>query len=86
MSEKTPEITEAEARLLDELADLKANDPEGYAAVLEDLTVENDAGVDPEKAHADWLLEALSSKRQQEGPIMDLLNQAWASEAEKNQQ
>ena len=88
MSEQMPEITEAEARLLDELADLHENDPAGYRALVEGASVRGEAEVDPTAAHADWLLETLSgaSKRQQEGPVIDLLNQAWASEAEKNQQ
>jgi len=82
VSEQMPEITEAEARVLDELVDLRESDPEGYRALVDE------ASPDPEKAHADWLLETLSgaSKRQQEGAVIDLLNQAWASEAEKNQQ
>jgi len=88
VSEQMPQrITEEEARVLDELADLRGNYPEAYAAVLEDLggSVDADAGADPEKAHADLLLEAIGSKREQQGPVIDLMNQAWASEAEKNQ-
>jgi len=88
VSEQMPEITEAEVRVLDELAEMRESDPEGYAAVLEDLTTgEVEASPDPEKAHAEWILETLSgARRQQEGPVIDLLNQAWASEAEADQQ
>ena len=86
MSEQFEHLDEADLVLIDELADLKANDPEGYAAVLEDLSgATDDAAPDPEKAHADLLLEAIGSKREQQGPVIDLMNQAWASEAEKNQ-
>jgi hypothetical protein len=87
MSEHLEHLDETDLALIGELADLKANDPEGYAAVLEDLGGA-EVGADPEKAHADWLLEAIGSKREQEGAVMDLMSEAWASsaEAEKNQQ
>ena len=84
MSEHLEHLDETDLVLIDELADLKANDPEGYAAVLEDLTTgEVEASPDPEKAHAEWILETLSgaSKRQQEGPLFSALNEAWRQAA-----
>ena len=81
MSEKTPEITEAEARLLDELADLHESDPAGYRALVEGASVRGEAEVDPEKAHAEWILEALADKRQQEDPLFLAFQEAWRQAA-----
>ena len=82
-------MTEEEARILEDLAEMRESDPEGFAALVGDLG-DDEPEEDPARAHAEWLLEifdARASERDRE--LGELLNRAYqqqrASEAEDDQ-
>ncbi len=70
-----PEITEEETRILEELAQMRENDPEGYEALVGDRGPESE---DPALAHAEWLAEAIAKSSEQNKQFAELLGRAWA--------
>jgi hypothetical protein len=74
-----------EVRVLDELAQMRAEDPEGYRAVMDDLRQGADEGTpseaDPARAHAEHLLDVLRGSAETRDPLHDLLARAHAEAA-----
>ncbi len=83
MSKDGPRLTAEEAKILNELAEMRTSDPEGYAAVMQD-TARGAQDADPARAHGEWLLGRLADDDWQRGEIMDLMNRAWRQAAEEN--
>ena len=84
------EITQEEARILEDLAEMRESDPEGYEALIGDLGADaSGAEEDPARAHAEQLLEMLSAGNQErDKQLFEVLNAAYqqrASEAEDSQ-
>ncbi len=78
MSEDTRyTMTEEEARLLEELAELYETDRPAYEALIGGSEAEQD----PALAHAEQLADWLTKNNEQSRQIAELFNRAWASEA-----
>ena len=70
-----------EADLLDELTQMRVEDPEGYRAMMADLR--DDSEADPARAHGQAILDQISAARNAD-PIGDLFRQAWKEAAAKD--
>ncbi len=82
MSEQMPEITEEEARILEELAELEESDPEGYEALIADFGTD-EPEADPARAHAEQLLQIFDANNQeQDKELAELLGRAFRGLAE----
>jgi hypothetical protein len=86
VSEQMPEITAEEARVLEELDQLRQDDPEGYAAMIGDLEpseATDPATASPRLAHAEEILGMLDAGMQgRDEQLADLFNAAWRQAAE----
>jgi hypothetical protein len=82
MSEQMPEITDEDARVLEELVELAETDPEGYQALIGDLGGQDD----PARAHAEELLQMLTTRSNEERQFTELLNAAYRQRAEEGNQ
>ena len=86
MSEQ--EFTSEELQALEDLAEMRESDPEGFAALVGDLG-DDEPEEDPARAHAEQLLEMLSAGNQErDKQLFEVLNRAYqqrASEAEDGQ-
>jgi hypothetical protein len=78
-----PEITAEEAQVLEELDEIRQDDPEGYAAMIADLEPETDpASASPELAHGEEILMILDAGMQErDEQLADLFNRAWRQAA-----
>jgi hypothetical protein len=80
---REPEITEEEARILEDLAQMHTEDPEGFAALIGDLGTD-EPQEDPALRHAEQLLEifdARASERDRE--LGELLNRAFQQQQQQ---
>jgi hypothetical protein len=85
MSEQMPEITEEEARILEELAELEESDPAGYQALIEDLGEEDKDAL--ARAHGEQLLQIFDARFQErDKDLIELLNHAYRPDAERDTQ
>jgi hypothetical protein len=84
--EEMPEITPEEAQILEELAEMHTEDPEGFEALIGDT----ETGVledDPARAHAEQLLQIFDARHQErDKELLELLNDAYRAKAEEGNQ
>ena len=83
---REPEMTEEEARILEDLAEMRESDPEGFAALVGDLG-DDEPEADPARAHAEWLLQifdARASERDRE--LGELLNRGYQQQSAEDDQ
>ena len=72
-----------EADLLDEVAQMRVEDPEGYADMMADLRGDTPSEADIASRHGQAILDQISAARNAD-PIGDLFRQAWKEAAAKD--
>jgi hypothetical protein len=76
------ENLEGVADVLEELAGMKATDPEGYEAVLQDLRSEAEGEGDRARQHGQEILDILHARNSQGAdPLLEILNRAHRAKA-----
>ena len=79
------ENLEGVADVLEELAGMKATDPEGYEAVLQDLRTEGEG--DRARQHGQQLLDLMAARNSQGvDPLLEVLNRAHRAKAEADKE
>ena len=68
-------MTEAEARILEDLAEMRETDRIGYQAILQDLA-DGEPETDPAHAHAEELLGIFAARNQGHEQLIEMLNDA----------